>query len=276
MQPTRQLLIALVCVAAGFSPELRAADLSSLPTDSATTTAAPAQPSRRAPGSSSSLPKGFLSANIGGNLSTRDFTNQFTFDLYREQAHVDTQYGVPASLAVDVGGGFRFWGHLAAAIAVTNSQSKEDASISAQIPHPFLLNKPRSITGTASGLSRKETAVHLDAAYLAPLSRRLLLIAFGGASIFSVNQDIVTGVRVGEVYPYDEASFTSATTTRASDSPVGFNVGADLTYQVWPNFGFGGTVRFAHATAKFSESGVSTGSVDVGGAIVSGGVRWLF
>ncbi len=271
MQPTRLLLIAVACLVVGFAPELRAADS---PSDAAT--AAAAQPGHHTPGTSSSLPKGFLSANVGGNLSTHDFTNQFTFDLYREQAHVDTQYGVPSSLAIDVGGGFRFWRNLAAAIAVTNNQSKDDASISAQVPHPFFLNKPRSITGTAPGLTRKETAVHLDIAYMAPLSRRLLLIAFGGASIFSVDQDIVTAIRIGETYPYDEASFTSATTTRASDSPVGFNVGADVTYLMWPSFGFGGTVRFSHATAKFSESGVSTGSLDVGGVIVSGGVRWLF
>ena len=271
MQPTRQLLISVACVVAAFGSGVRAADPSS-----EAAPAAAAQASRRAPGSSSSLPKGFLSANIGGNLSSHDFTNEFTFDLYREQAHVDTQYGVPSALAIDIGGGFRVWRNLAAAVAVTNSQSKADASITAQVPHPFFLNKARSISGTAPNLSREETAVHLDVAYMAPLSRRLLLIAFGGASIFSVNQDVVTAIAIGETYPYDEATFTNATSTRASDSPVGFNVGADLAYQMWPSFGFGGTVRFSHATAKFTSSEVSTGSVDVGGVIVSGGVRWLF
>jgi len=271
MQPTRQLLISVACVVAAFGSGVRAADPSS-----EAAPAAAAQASRRAPGSSSSLPKGLLSANIGGNLSSHDFTNQFTFDLYREQAHVDTQYGVPSALAIDIGGGFRVWRNLAAVVAVTNSQSKADASITAQVPHPFFLNKARSISGTAPNLSREETAVHLDVAYMAPLSRRLLLIAFGGASIFSVNQDVVTAIAIGETYPYDEATFTNATSTRASDSPVGFNVGADLAYRMWPSFGFGGTMRFSHATAKFTSGNVSTGSLDVGGVIVSGGVRWLF
>ena len=272
MRPAKQLLIVIACVLAGVASDARGADLSS-----GAVPAAAAQASNRpAPKRASSLPKGFLSANIGGNLSSHDFASPLTFDLYREQAHVDTQYGVPSVLAIDIGGGVRLFGSLAVGVAVTNSQSKADASISGQVPHPFFLNKPRSISGTASSLSRDETAVHLDAAYLAPLSRRLLLIAFGGASFFSVKQDVVTAIAIGETYPYDEATFTNATTARASDSPVGFNVGADVTYQVWPSFGFGGTVRFSHATAKFEARNASTGSVDVGGVIVSGGVRWLF
>lgn len=238
---------------------------------------APAPP-RPAPHRPARGPRGFLSANVGGLLTANDFTTSGSFPVYQENATFQTDYKVPSALALDIGGGVALWRNLGVAVAVTWDQPKGDASLTGSVPHPFFLNKPRSVSGTVPGLEHTDTAVHVNAAWIAPLNKKVLLVAFGGPSFFSVKQDLVTQFTFADTYPYDEASFSSATVSKVSKSAVGFNAGVDVTYFLTRkhNVGVGGVLRFTRASLTLPSTNLSNVSVDAGGAIVSGGVRWVF
>ena len=59
------------------------------------------------------------------------------------------------------------------------------------------------------------------------------------------------------------------------DSPVGFNIGGELTYMITPNVAGAFLLRFARANAEFSFEG-SDVSMNVGNVQVGAGVRLRF
>jgi hypothetical protein len=226
---------------------------------------------------SSGTPIGWLSANVGGQVTTTDFDDSVTFPSpYAEDGTYTARYKVPSAVAIDVGGAVRIWRHFYAGAAVTYLSAKDDAEVSAQYPHPFFKNKHRPVSGTAAGMQRDETAVHVQAAWLVPVSPRLHLALFGGPSFFSVKQDVVTGVRVTETYPFDEAAFAGVSQERSSESAIGFNVGVDSMFMFTRHVGAGGLARFSRATVDLTTGNQSRVSVDVGGLIVSAGLRVAF
>ncbi len=226
---------------------------------------------------SSGTPIGWLSANVGGQVTSTDFDDSVTFPSpYAEDGTYTSGYEVPPAVAVDLGGALRIWRHLYAGAAVTHVTSKHDADVSAQYPHPFFQNKLRPVSGTAPGMQRDETAVHVQAAWLVVVSPRVHLALLGGPTFFSVKQDVVTGVRVTETYPYDEAAFAGVSQERASESAIGFNVGVDGMFLFTRHVGVGGLARFSRASVTLTTGNQSRVSVDVGGMIVSGGLRVAF
>jgi hypothetical protein len=222
-------------------------------------------------------PVGWLSANVGGQVTTTDFDDSVTFPSpYVEDGTYTASYKVPSAVAIDVGGAVRIWRHLYAGVAVTHFSSKDDADVSAQYPHPFFKNKLRPVSGTAPNMQRDETAVHVEAAWLVPVSPRVHLALLGGPSFFSVKQDVVTGVRVTETYPFDETEFAGVSQDRANESAVGINIGVDALFMFTRHVGVGGLARFSRATVDLTTGNQSQVSVDVGGLIVSAGLRVAF
>ena len=63
------------------------------------------------------------------------------------------------------------------------------------------------------------------------------------------------------------------TTEPISKIGVGFNIGADLTYMLYRNYGAGVFVRYAGGQIDFPVMG-DLGGFDVGGLQVGGGLRW--
>jgi hypothetical protein len=59
------------------------------------------------------------------------------------------------------------------------------------------------------------------------------------------------------------------------DSPVGFNIGGELTYTITPNIAGAFLLRFSRANADLSFEGVDV-SMNVGNVQVGAGVRLRF
>ena len=59
------------------------------------------------------------------------------------------------------------------------------------------------------------------------------------------------------------------------DSPVGFNIGGELTYTITPNIAGAFLLRFSRANADFEFEGATT-SMNVGNVQVGAGVRLRF
>ena len=179
----------------------------------------------------------------------------------------------------DAGGGYRLWKNLAAGVAVSYFTRSDSASTTSSFPHPFFFNQPRAVAGDAAGVTRTETAVHVQAMYLVNPGGpggRLRVVLSGGPSFFTVEQDLVTEVTITETFPYDTATFASAQTSREKGSAPAFNVGADVMWMFNRRFGVGGLVRFARTSVDLDAPGGRTISMDAGGIYAGGGIRVLF
>jgi opacity protein-like surface antigen len=208
--------------------------------------------------------------------TSTDFRDSKTFRVNAEDAQLRTSYALKKGPALDIAGGARIWRQFGVGVGVTRFTRSTVADVSASIPHPFFFSRPRSIAGTADGFSREETAVHLQARALLPISRRLQAMAFGGPSFFHLTQTLATDVHYVESYPYDAATFQSVDATSAKKSRTGFNVGADVEYFFMRNVGVGGTVQFSRATVDLPSASGGDLSVKAGGAQVGVGLRLRF
>jgi hypothetical protein len=186
---------------------------------------------------------------------------------FAESSTVDTTYRTRSIPGFEVDAGGRVWRSLAIGVGVSRFSKDTAGSVSAQVPHPFFFNRPRAVSGDASGLTREETALHLQASWMVPLRNRLQLALAGGPSWFDVGQDLVT-----QVYPYDTATFAGATAVHRSHSGIGFNAAADLAYSVRPHVGVGIGVTFSHARVQLDDAT----TVEAGGAYVTAGLRFRF
>ena len=98
----------------------------------------------------------------------------------------------------------------------------------------------------------------------------------GGPTFFNLQQDLVTTIGYDHVYPYDEASFASASTTPASASAVGFNAGIDIGFFFSEVVGVGAIIRYSGGAVELPGEGESMVPVDAGGFNVGGGLRLRF
>jgi hypothetical protein len=170
----------------------------------------------------------------------------------------------------DIGGGYRN-NRYGVGIAYTRFKSTNSAAISGAIPHPLFFDQPRTVSSTLEGLEHTEHVVHLQAYYFVPVAEKMDVGVFIGPSFFSVKQDYVTGL--GAFVESADFSSVSIPVGRgtAKDSPVGFNIGGELTYSVTPNIAGAFMLRFSRANADLNFEGVAVewkaGDVQVGGGV---------
>jgi hypothetical protein len=214
---------------------------------------------------------GYLAVSGGYQAGSSGFSETFGFQQHLERATVTTEYPKKDGPTFDVGGGFRVWRNLAAGVSVSSVSRSTDGAVSGSIPHPFFFDAGRAIEGTAA-LKRTETAVHVQAAYVVPAGRRMLVTLSGGPSFFSVKQSLVQSVQFSESYPFDTATLSSAPTASASKSVTGFNAGLDVGYYFTGAVGAGMMVRYSGATLALP-SHDATISTKVGGFQAAGGLR---
>jgi len=227
--------------------------------------------------SAQARPAARVSINLGAESAAGTFTSTTTAPVYQESSTVNASYSLPAGLFVDGGVvvrlGRRGFGVGTAVSWFTRSQA---ASVTGTIPHPFLFNTPRALSGTTSPLARGETAVHIQAAFVSTSKRRDVVIA-GGPSFFHVSQELVGDATYAEAYPYDTTTFTGATVSKASASKLGFHAGVDVGMKLSKRFGVGGAVRFSRAMLNLPLARTTSGvNVDAGGLQAGGGVRLFF
>jgi opacity protein-like surface antigen len=223
-----------------------------------------------------SNPRVFISVNGGIQPAQSDLSDRFTFDAELETASVDVDYPFEQATIIDVGGAVRFWKRLAAGVAVSSYSRDGSAAVDASIPHPFFFEQPREVTGDAIDITRSETAVHAQLMYIVTTGDRLRVLVSAGPSRIAVEQDIVTGVRYDESFPFDTATFRSAATRSFTGSKIGFNVGADVGYMFTRMFGVGGMVRFSRADMDLDGPDNRSISVQAGGVQAGAGIRVVF
>ena len=222
------------------------------------------------------LPPRFAIAVSGGyQPSTTTFDDSFSFRLHQETGTTRTSYTVGGGPMFDAGVGVRLWNRLGAGVAVSRLQVDGSTSVSTAVPHPFFLDRHRTVEGEAGGMRRTETALHLEAQYSIPLRGRLQVTVMGGPSLVQADQTLVSDVNFTDEYPYDTATFTGVDSATTSGSAAGFHAGVDVRYLFNRTVGAGALVRFSRAALQL-EAGDRTVSFDAGGAQVGVGIRVLF
>lgn len=228
------------------------------------------------PTAAQNTPNVVVSLNGGTQVAADGLSDHFDFERNAETAIVDVKYPVKPGVLVDAGIGVRLWKRFGAGVAVAYATRDGAAQVDARIPHPFQFEQSRTITGEQGSITRAETGVHLQLQYSVEASRRLSVVLSGGPSWLGVEQKLVTDVQYDEAYPYDEATFRSATARRSKASAVGVNAGADLRWMFGRTIGLGALVRLTHGTVDLETQDDRHVSVRAGGVQSGVGLRFVF
>ena len=232
-------------------------------------------------------PSGFIAIN-GGVRSSGDFSDSVVFPesggVYadrlsgaaaQEQARFDGVYRVDGGTLFDAIGGVRIWRRFGLGAGVSRHAAGVAASVSAQAPHPFHFGRDRSMAGSAL-VMRDETAFHLLAFASASAGRSLTVTVFGGPTLVSVEQELITDVRFSHDYPYDTAAFSGVMTAAARQSKVGFSVGADVAYYFSAYAGVGLLTRYSRVGVELPSVDGNPIGIAAGGLHAAGGLRLRF
>ncbi len=219
--------------------------------------------------------RGFVTVSGGYQVSSTDFSGSVIFPVNAEAVTATSDYVIDAGPFFDISGGVRVWRNLVVGGGVSQFTQDGEAAVAAGVPHPFFFGQDRPVSGTAIA-TRKETAVHIQAQWVIPVSDAVDVAVFGGPTFFTVEQDFVSGIDFTDVFPFETATFVSAPVEQQSGSAVGFHVGADVAVYVTRYVGVGGLVRWSRATVDFLSSDGDTMSVETGGVHVGGGLRLRF
>jgi hypothetical protein len=221
-------------------------------------------------------PRVEISANVGAQTPVSTFTASGTFPSHGgELSTVTVDHSMKTGLGFNVGGAVRVIGKLWVGVQYAGANMAPSASLEAAIPHPILFNAPRSVTGSVNDMARKEQRVHVDLIYALPI-RAMDVRVLAGPTFFSLKHDFVSGVSINETYPFDTATFASATRKQLSDTATGFNAGIDLSRALTSRVAVGGIIRYSRADVKFDDSAVGKHKIKAGGVETLAGVRLRF
>ena len=232
--------------------------------------------------------RGYVAVNGGLQVLPSEFTDRATFagprPVYTEMvsgaatgeaSSFNGAYSIESGPVIDVSGGVRLWRNLGFGVSVSLYRKDADASVSANLPHPFFLGSTRTIAGSTL-LYHEEQAVHLHALVAVPVNPAFTVTVFGGPTVFTLWQDLVTDVRFTHSYPYDDAAFAGVVTQEQSQSTVGFNAGVDVAYYFTDAVGVGWLTRISVGTIDLPSASDRPVNVSAGGFHAAGGLRLRF
>jgi opacity protein-like surface antigen len=211
------------------------------------------------------------SINFGAQGGSRDFTQHLTPTIYDEPASIDIAQNYESGPLFDIGAGMTLFGNIGVGLSYSRTSGDGVAALAAQIPDRLVDERPRGASASADSLDHTENAVHLQVFYRFAASPKLDVSVGIGPTFFSVKQELIDGVDVT-----DPPLTMAPRVEKASDSPVGINVGADMTYMVTKSIGAGALLRYTAASGDFATPNGSPVSLDVGGFQFAVGLRVRF
>jgi Outer membrane protein beta-barrel domain len=216
--------------------------------------------------------------NFGSQPGTHNVDQTLTQSIYDETASLTMTQPTKVGTIIDFGGGVRVYPNLYVGISITTGSQANEGAVTAQVPHPFVTDLPRSATATVPDLQHSETAFHIEARYRIPVTTEFDLSVFAGPSFVSVKQDVATGFTVTEVgSPFNQVNITNVAISEESETVAGFSFGLDGTYMFTRNVGAGGFFRYVGVgDADIPVAGGDSLAVNAGGAQIGAGVRIRF
>lgn len=247
----------------------------------ATTSAQPSQSpsspqssqSSQSSSSSQPSPRRFrVVANVSYHPTERGFEDTETFIEFLEEGTLRQSYRGGTGVSFEIGGIYSIIPSFGLLGSFARLGAEHDATFDLAVPHPLFFDQNRSVRGELTDLTYTEQAFHLDGVYTVE-SGPWLIDVFGGATLFSVETELLDETTTSSVYPFDELDLTGTSTVVLEDNPVGFNVGGAVSYWFTSLIGVGFQARYSAATATHERDDGRTLELDAGGFRVGGGVR---
>ena len=213
--------------------------------------------------------RGFVNVNLGGQAGSHDVSTTRNFEKYDEPATLSVQQQAGGGGLFDIGGGYKVWRNLAVGLSYSRSSSDSDLEITGSIPDPIFFDRPRPVTASASGLSHRENALHLQGTWVMPYTDKIDFAFSFGPTIFMVAQEVPSGIDVVEPGP----TVTGTTISTEHNTAVGINLGVDVNYMFTPQYGAGVLVRFAKGSVDLDGA---DDALSVGGFQFAVGFRYRF
>jgi hypothetical protein len=213
--------------------------------------------------------KAFVNVTGGAQAGSHTVATSAPFDIYEEQGTVNSTQPVKGGAFFDVSAGYRVRRNLAASLGYSRAGSKKDAAVTALVPDPRVFDQPRAVTAAAPDMKHTESAVHLFATWMMPVTDKIDVGISAGPSIFMVKQDLPTALTVTEPGP----TVTQITTEKSSKTAAGFNFGVDVTYLISKRWGVGALARYTGASVDLKNA---TDNLTVGGFQIGAGLRLRF
>jgi hypothetical protein len=229
---------------------------------------------------SASRPAGgriFISVNGLGQAGDGDVITQSQSSVVYDEPATATATQQPAfpNGLFDIGGGFRT-DQFGIGVAYTAAGTGTGTAVAVTaIPHPFLFNRPRTVVTDIDDMEHKEKVFHIQAYYFMPVAEKFELGLFVGPSFYSVKQDYVTGLGTFSETSNPDVITVALGKATASDSHVGYNIGAEGTYSFTPNVGAAVLLRFTRASVDLDLGGQPT-TMNVGDIQFGAGLRFRF
>lgn len=213
-----------------------------------------------------STDKFFLNVNVGGELAVRTISQLATKTVYDETASLSSTQPIGRGVVFDFDGGYRVRDNFFAGLLVSSFSTSSDATTSASIPDPIFFNRPKTVTGSTSGLKRSEVAVAPHITWARPLTDNFDINFSGGVAFIHVSQDLAGDF---QVTPPQNVSILQTTETK---NGAGLFAQIDVVYNLNPRWGVGYYLRYAGAKVDFT----TIPDANIGGMQSGGGVRFRF
>ena len=222
-----------------------------------------------------STPDSRVSIAVVGSerVTTTAVTQSVTFEQYAEMGSLTTvdqmrRHFVPAVSVV-----VRVWEGFGVGVSASWCNESTPGRIVAQVPNPFVYGRLREVAGQVD-LGRTERVRALQAVYWMQPGQHLELILSAGPSLVRVDQDFVTDIAYTQAYPFDTATFQSASVQRRRRSVAGWQAGADIGWRASRHFSVTATAQYSRATAMIADTASSP--LTLGGLDLGGGLRARF
>ena len=227
--------------------------------------------------------RAYVTVDVPFQLLNNNFSEALTFaDTIRktETAHFGAGYGSTRGPLLDVGTGVRVIRQIGAGVTLSLLRRSVDGAFDLVVPSLIAGNAPLDLRGSVPGLERTDLIIHLDALYPVTLRRKFRLMLSSGPSILRAKQDLVRSIEFDTLPGLTTLTFDQAFVTHATKTAIGFNVGADVTWNFATHLGVGTVTRYSRANVTLdpgSAPGISRSvALQVGGLYVSGGIRLRF
>ena len=221
--------------------------------------------------------KAFLDVNVGMRLSANPFEEHLTPIIYSERGSITAPHEVSARWTlVDLAGGVRVWKSVGVGGTYAKFGVAEEVNVGARVPNPVLFNQTRSAT-KVTPLERSETAFHIHALYVRPVTPRIDIMLSAGPSLIKVSQDLVSGIELSEGdAPFTTVAIGNVLTVTRTQQIFGLNFGIGGTYFMTPLVGVGGTLRYVVGSVAAEQIDGQSIDLSLGGFQLAFGARVRF
>lgn len=201
----------------------------------------------------------FVNVSVGQQWTNQSLGTSGEFEIYEETATWDAPFDIDDSVLFDIGAGYRVWKNLALGASFTRTTDTHDATITASIPDTLEFDRPHIETRSLTGLKREESAFHISATWMVPITDRIDIALSGGPSFFSVKQPYVSGMTVEQ----GTTTIADVSTASIDKSATGFHIAGDATVRIIRNLGVGVMARYSRA--KIDAPELQGGTIEAGG-----------